>query len=237
MSARTVAQVGAALLGMGALCCGCVTTPKGESQISVARSNDGEEQPSGTTLGWHKTWWAIDGDVLSVIGCEWDPRAHQTHFYIGGKNMPLPYYWQEHHLLLQVQEGARSPPEGATYEALIEVILEWTERKFTRTDLEHYWNSSPEGPPYLAPPSALMRYQGQVKVAVVREDDRWRIRLFEAELGRAGHPGESIWVKGSLYASEASEKNFRACKSKFENAARRLSRADVHLDSGRPNNN
>lgn len=236
MSARTVAQVGAVLLCLGALCGGCVTSPAAKSRIDFARSNDAEEQPSSTTLGWTNTWWSIDGDVLSVIGCSWNPRAHQGHFYIGGKSAPWPRYWQEHHLLLQVQEGARSRPEGAPYEALIEVILEWTERKFTITDIENYWNSSPEGPPYLAPPSALMRYRGQVKVAVVREGDRWRVRLFEAELARVGHPGESIWVSGSLYTREPSESTFQACEDKFEDAARRLSMAEVHLDSGRPNN-
>ncbi len=58
-----------------------------------------------------------------------------------------------------------------------------------------------------------------------------------AELARAGHPGESIWVKGSLDASEASVASFQACEDKFDDAVRRLSIADVHLDSGRPNNN
>lgn len=232
-----------ALVGIGVLCSGCVMSSAAASQIRTSHNNKAADMPSQSTFGWGNLWWSLDDDdVLSIKGSAYGARDHKTH-YVGFMNADggppqRTHYYQEHHLLLQVQAGAHPPPEGATYDAIIDLILEWkvrkhtidSDRNFIPYDKEHRW---------LAYPEDLKRYRGKVKVYIdyeaeklsnngrYRTPERWRISLFESEIARVGNPDESIRVKGFLEVRHADKTGLQHIDSHIEKAVARLSIAEA----------
>ena len=231
-----------ALVGIGVLCSGCVMSGAAASQIRTTHNNSAADKPSQSTFGWHNLSWAIHDDVLSIKGSAYGARDHKTH-YVGFMNPDggppqRTHYYQEHHILLQVQAGANPPPEGATYDAIIDLILEWKVRKHT-IDSDRNFIPYEKGKRYLAYPSDLTRFRGKAKVYIVHEDeqkskdgrrrvaDYWRISLFDSELARVGQAGESIRVEGSLFARHSNKTGLQHIDSDIENALTRLSIAEA----------
>ena len=231
-----------ALVGIGVLCSGCMMKSASKSKIFV-RNNSAVDQPSISTFGWGNLWWSLDeNEVLSIKGSSNNARAHQTYYLqIGtgsGAFRSKTNYYQEHHLLLQVQAGQNIPPEGATCDAIIDLILEWKVRRHT-DDSDQNVIPNDEEQRWSAHPGDLKRYRGKVKVYIdyeaeklsnngrYRTPERWRISLFDSEVARVGHPDEAIRVKGSLDVRHADKTGIKRIDSRTENALNRLSIAGV----------